>query len=244
MAIRGLNNFFGRATGHIPVAKVEQVISRAEHAKTAGWKYAQALCGQLGLNQDFAIHMGPIKDPRRIIEKANARYDGDVEKVGDVCRLQILIRSTEDVERVEAFLFPGRKDPFHQSWAKKGVELLEVKNNFSHPTTTGWIGFNCKFEADLGKGRKQTFEVQIIPDVMLDVYETSHTYLENKRSIQDTAAAQKRQLSPDEKAQIDNYSRMATDLHRSVASEFGFDKFRKQTPAQIRSGLKHVPAPT
>lgn len=235
MAIKGLNHPFGKASGDTSLPKLEQVISRAEQAKTKGWKYAQAFCGQLGLNQDFAIRMGPIKDPGRIIEKANARYNGDVEKVGDVCRLQILISDISHVERAEAILFPGRNDRFHQGWVAKGVSLLEVKNNFSHPTTTGWIGFNCKFEADLGKGRKQTFEVQIIPDVMLDVYQTSHTYLENKRAIQDAAAAQKRQLSLDEKAQIDNYSRMATELHRSVASEFGFDRFRKETPPQIRT---------
>jgi hypothetical protein len=232
--LASLLSSFGRASKP-DFAKIEQVISRAEQTKSAGWKYAMALCDKLGFHPDSSIHMGPIKDPQRIAEKAAARYQGDVEKVGDVCRLYITLNTLDDVARVQAVLFPGRNDPFHKSWDKKGISLVEVKDNFTHPTTTGWIGFNCKLQADLGKGRKQMFEVQIIPEQMTDVYETTHTYLENKRKIQDTAAAQHRLLSPDEEKQLANYSEMAKGRHEAVAKEFGFFSLRKEyAPPVIR----------
>lgn len=236
--IRKLAEVYGRA--------VAEAIGRGEQVRSKAHKYAQAVCDELSLDSKMAVTIGPIKAPDRIIEKAEARYKGDISKVGDVARLQILVDSPEQAKDAIRLFFPGRSSPFHKTMEDKGIKLVKAEDNFTHPKETGWIGLNIKLEADLGKGRKQQFEVQIIPSQLVDVYDTTHGYLQNIRSLKDGAKRQNRILSLNENRQIDQYKAMSLALHKEPLQEFGYAALAEKPPHSPIAALFRLslPSPT
>lgn len=197
----------------------DTVLRNAEMARSPHQKFTDALCKQSDLSPENCAIMGPPKERKRLIEKAVARYDGDVFQVSDATRSRILIDSPKEVKIIkDAVLSPD----FMKQFSERGINILSIENFFETPTETKWRALVIKTEIDIGKGRTQKAETVIMPRGWVDEYETTHTYLANIRSLKDRAKAQDRDLSRDEKIVVDKYTEMAKNIHIKLAAQDGY----------------------
>lgn len=204
-----------------------QAVKNGEQARSALQKANDAIVSKMNMDAASSVVMGPIKKEERIIQKAIARYDGDVTQVSDVVRSRVRIDSPAQVKHIKDLL--GSQE-FRKSLREKGVEILSVEDSFAAPKDTGWRGIVLKTEIDLGKGRSQKAETIFIPRGWFEDYETTHTYLENIRALKDMAKAQGRDLTSKEAKQVENYKAMARETHAELAARDGYDALVTRKP--------------
>lgn len=198
----------------------ERAIKNAEQSRSPLQKFSYALCNEAGLCPEDSVKIGPTKDLKRILQKAVARYDGDVSKVSDVCRDMIAVDRIEEVKALKDVI---NSPTFRAAQNDKGVTIISVEDFFSRPTeTTGWRGIVLKLEVDLNKGRTQKAELQIVPRDMIPVYEATHLYLEGVRDKKDFRRAQGTALSQHELEQIEEDRVKAKQMHFEGAMRTGF----------------------
>lgn len=228
--VRAIFAVSGNQLGHariecpVPLRTIERnadrAIKNAELARSSLQKFNDALAHNMRMDAGSSVIIGPIKGKDRIVQKAIARYDGDVGQVSDVCRSRIRLDGPHHVKLAKDIL---SSQEFRASLAEKGVRILFVEDRFERPTKTHWMGLVIKAEVDLGKGRVQKTETVMIPKGWYEGYERSHVYLENIRALEDLASAQNRGLTEEEAKQAKNYVTMATEIHRELAVRDGYD---------------------
>lgn len=200
--------------------KADQATKNAGLARSPLQKFSYALCNESDVAPDSSVIMGETKSVSRIIEKAVARYNGDVSKVDDVCRDMILIDDQEQLRDLRSII---SNTSFRDTWEDKGVRVEKIDDMFTHPhADTGWRGMVLKVEVDLGKGRMQSAEIQIIPRAMHDIYQKTHVYLEQIRELKDNAKALNVNLSEHEKTVIAEHQAEARRMHYEGARDTGF----------------------
>ncbi len=212
------------------VREAQKAIKYAGQARSSLQKFNDALATKLDMEPATSVVIGPIKQEHRILQKAIARYDGDVSQVSDVSRSRIRLEAPSQVKEAKDVLASA---DFRHSLLEKGITILAVEDSFEKPKKTGWRGLVIKIEIDLGKGRSQKAETVMIPKGWFPDYERTHTYFENSRAIKDMARAQGRELSDAEKAQIFNYEEMSREIHDRLAHTDGYAQLetRARTPA-------------
>lgn len=200
----------------------EIVVKNSEQARSTLHKFADLWCknSKAKLDPDNAVVMGPTKTKDRIIEKAVARYDGDVFQVSDGCRNRILIDDPAQVKMMKAAVHSPQ---FISNCASKGIKITSVEDLFEKPTATGYRALVVKTEIDLGKGRSQLAETVVMPRGWVEDYETTHAYLEQIRLLKDLAKAQNRENSTHEKSIISEHTREALEIHTYNAIMDGYD---------------------
>lgn len=230
IAVQRLSNSFNKKTLHsllqalgvdvhiesigTLINRLERCRKRSEQARSQAEKYAYAACNKLGIDPVSAIHRAPPKELVRVLQKAYARYDGCIEDVADVCRLQVRLPTNEDVLAARSMYTAGRAGDFTTLWDDKGVELVSSEDMISHPKSrTLYMAIDNKYIVHMNNGQKQRLEIQFIPEKMAPYYERTHVYLENIRNIVDNVAMQGRVMSPDEILQVRNYEKMTRDIH-------------------------------
>lgn len=62
---------------------------KAEETMPSLVEICKALAGSLGIEE---VGVGPVKDPRAALKKAEAKYDGDLLKVTDYCRSLLVVK--------------------------------------------------------------------------------------------------------------------------------------------------------
>lgn len=200
--------------------KADQATKNAGLARSALQKFSYALCNETTVTPEDSVIMGQTKSPARIIEKAVARYNGDVSKVPDVARDMILVDS---MDQVHALLNTINRNYFRSTWGDKGVGITSIEDKFAKPhPVTGWRGLVVQLEIDLGKGRTQTAELQVIPRGMHDIYQRTHVYLEQIRELKDNAKALHINLSDHEKNVVSTHQTEARRMHFEGARDTGF----------------------
>ena len=216
--------------------KADQAIKNAGLARSPLQKFSYAICNESDITPEDSVVMGDVKSLDRIIEKAVARYDGDVSKVDDVCRDMILIDDQYQLRELRAII---SSSSFRDTWEDKGVRVEKIDDMFSHPhEDTGWRGLVLKLEVDLGKGRTQSAEVQVIPRAMQDIYQSTHIDLEYIRKKKDNAKALGTRLSEEDQASIQERQANARRKHYEAARDTGFlspDELRQYTPEPYRA---------
>lgn len=217
----------------------ERAIKNGELSRSPLQKFSYALCNEAGLCPEDSVIMGPIKDLKRILQKAVARYDGDVSQVSDVVRDMVALDHIEEVKAIKDIASNAK---FREAQESKGVKILAVEDYFEHPTeTTGWRGLVIKLEVDLGKGRTQKAELQAVPRDMIPDYEATHAYLERARDIIDLRRAQGLDVTAHERLSINEDRNTAKKMHLSGAMRTGF--IRLETPKQYHeNGLRYLVA--
>jgi hypothetical protein len=200
--------------------KADQATKNAGLARSPLQKFSYALCNESSITPEDSVVMGDTKSLERIIEKAIARYNGDVSKVPDVARDMVLVDS---MDQVHAILNTTSRNYFRNTWMDKGVTINSIEDKFSKPhPVTGWRGIVVQLEIDLGKGRTQTAELQVIPRAMRDLYNQTHMYLEHIRQMQDRAQAFNINLSDHDKSTIEGHKIEARRIHYEGARDTGF----------------------
>lgn len=197
----------------------ETVLRNSQQARSTHLKFSDALCKETALKAENTVIMGPPKEKSRLIEKAVARYEGDIFQVSDATRSRILIDSPKEIKLLKDVL---NSPDFKKQCVERNVTILSVEDLFEKPTETGWRAVVVKTEIDIGKGRTQKAETVIMPRGWIDEYDTTHTYLTNIRSLKDRAKAQNRDLSHDEKQVVVKYTDMAQKIHTEIAMRDGY----------------------
>ncbi|PZO82917.1 MAG: hypothetical protein DI626_09550 [Micavibrio aeruginosavorus] len=188
-------------------------------ARSPHQKFTDAICKEADLVPDNCAVLGPAKEKKRLIEKAVARYDGDVFQVSDATRSRILIDNPKSLKTIKDTIMSV---DFRRQYLERGINVLSVEDFFEKPTQTKWRGLVIKTEIDIGKGRTQKAETVVIPRGWVDDYETTHTYLENIRALKDRAQAQNRKLSRDETQVVEKYTEMSKGIHDKLAADDGY----------------------
>jgi hypothetical protein len=207
--------------------KADQATKNAGLARSPLQKFSYALCNESSITPEDSVVMGNTKSVERIIEKAIARYDGDVSKVPDVARDMVLVDS---MDQVHAILNTTSRNYFRNTWMDKGVTINSIEDKFTKPhPVTGWRGIVVQLEIDLGKGRSQTAELQVIPRGMQDLYDKTHMYLEQIRQLKDNALARHINLSDYDQNLVLKHQEEARRIHYEGARDTGF-----LSPEEIR----------
>ncbi len=243
MRLKGIAELFGVSASKLQAVDcpksfeaidrdAQQAIKKAEQARSSLQKFNDMLSSKIGMNPVSSVIIGPVKAKERIIQKAIARYDGNVSEVSDVSRSRIRIDNPSQVKSTKDAL---SSLDFRKDLERKGIRILQIEDCFENPKETGWRGIVIKTEIDLGKGRTQKAETIITPTGWFPSYETTHTYLENIRKLKDLAKAQYRELSHSETMQIEQYKGMAKEIHDGLAKRDGYDilesKHKHQQPS-------------
>lgn len=105
------------------LSEEEKLEKLYETAKTANNDMLN-LCEKLSNFSDHVL-VGPLKEKRRVIEKRERDYNGDVLRVIDIVRCSVLLKSLKFAKEILASFKPGGK------WAAKWM-LVRCKDGFQH----------------------------------------------------------------------------------------------------------------
>jgi hypothetical protein len=204
-------------------------MKRAQHGRSSLQKLARAFCNEVGISPERIVP-GPIKSPERILLKAYARYEGQIEKVADICRLRIEIASTEDLYKIRSFMRSQGRQEFFRGWAKeeRGITLEKFEDLFEKPTDMGFRCFDYKLMIDLGQNRHQRAEILVIHAGMSQTYEETHKLLEEVRLIKDLSKAVMRVRTPEEEEKIRTFTNIGRELHFDIANRLGITRLQSQ----------------
>ena len=218
----------------------DMAVRNSEQARSTLHKFADLWCknSKAKLDPDNAVVMGPTKSKDRFIEKAVARYNGDVFQVSDGCRNRILIDDPSQVKMMKAVI---NSPQFVENCESKGIKITSVEDLFEKPTATGYRALVVKTEIDLGKGRSQLAETVIMPRGWTEEYETTHVYLEQIRTLKDLAKAQNRENTPHESSIISKHTQEAKEIHSYLAMIDGYDELELNKPGKTRMPKPSVP---
>ena len=211
--------------------KIEALLRHAQLARSDLERYANALCEELGYNGHTHVKMGEIKALDRIFEKASKPgNEGRVENLNDICRARLLIESPEDIETLRSMMIPGRNNhDFNKTWDGRGVKLVEFEDYFAAPSSTGFRAINMTLEIDLGKGRSHYVELQVAHWFMQDTLDRTHELKKKIREIEETAAAEDRELYEDEREVVRSYKDQARELHEQDADRLDLRRLETAT---------------
>lgn len=204
-------------------------IGHGEQARTATERYASALCAALGL-PETALVRGPMKRPERILEKANGRFNGAIEKVGDITRCRILFNDPAQIVALRRLLQSNAR--FKETWEDHGITLKEIDDSFLNPKDHGHIGFDLKAAVDLGKGRKAISEIQFMHEHMQITDFVTHVAYEEMRTIRDRAQTENRSLTFNEETSVKGYARVIKTLYEADSWNYGLVKLRQNPPPE------------
>ncbi len=219
---RSIKRVFGSSThdsGRIIVANktlgdlehdADIVLRNARMGRATLQKFSLALAKEVGRDPDTDFIQGPDKDRDRLIQKAVARYNGDVRQVSDPVRDMVTLATPQEVAYAKATL--GGKG-FRADQEEKGVKILAVEDFMEKGKASGWRGLVVKLEVDVGKGRKTRAELQMIPKDMLSAYAKTHPIQEESRHWEDMARAEGRALTRHESSTVEKHRFEARRIH-------------------------------
>jgi hypothetical protein len=213
----------------------EVVVKNSKLAQTTLHKFGDLWCkaSKAKLDPANSVVMGPPKTRDRIVEKAVARYEGDVFQVSDGCRNRILIDDPSQVKQLKDVI---TRPSFLENCLAKGITVTSVEDFFEYPTVTRYRALVVKTEINLGKGRTQKAETVVMPRGWVEEYEKTHKYLEDSRSLLDLAKAQQREPTAHEVSVIDKHNREAIEIHEYLAETDGYaalELFRPEKKAKL-----------
>lgn len=171
---------------------------------------------------DLHVVNGPIKDLDRIFEKANGRYDGNLNEVNDIGRLRILFNDpTQFLAVRDLFNSDQKLDRFNNALRTNGIEIVEFEDNYLEPKAHGYIGSNLIIAIDLGKGRLENFEIQFMHENMQLTDKITHATYEEQRSIIEQADEENRNMSNEEEQIVIGYQVAGANLYKADARHYG-----------------------
>lgn len=197
------------------------LIRHAELARAHIQRYARDLAEEIGLPVETSVKMGPIKTLSRIWEKAIGKYQGQVEKICDICRERLLISSPDDVLALRRMFDPRRENEFSERWKGRGIHPVEFEDYFAKPSSTGFRGINIKLAVDMGKGRYHVCELQVVHKDMLKTLDITHVLFEEIRTLEGAAAAKDRDLSAFDQDKVREMKEETIRLHEEDAVALG-----------------------
>ncbi len=200
-------------------AQVKAIIRRGEQARSSLYKYAAGICEAVGLDPKMSLELGPVKDLKRIFQKAADKFDGDCLKVSDICRIRIKFDKPEQVEGIRKIFVAGKNShPFHKK-RKGDCEVLSFTDHFAQPKKHGFAAIDIKIAIPV-KGCPVPCEVQIQHKDMGPTERASRKIYQKMRKLTDKEKAGF-QLTSDEKTALEHYKRANIELWEGSVIEFG-----------------------
>ncbi len=214
---------FKGLVSHQPSADLDVLICHAEMARSGLQKFSRSLAQTLKLDA-HNLSLGDIKETERIIAKARERYNGNIDRICDICRERIFFERPEDVIEFRRLFLQGNKSPFFKDSLGKGCRILEIEDYFASPRKSGFIGINIQLEIDLGKGRKHVAELQLMHKDMVDADKTSRKWFEEIRALEEKKALG--QITSDEENNLAKLNEANTALYAAESARLGLGVLR------------------
>ncbi len=199
---------------------------KGQEAQSKVRKYADALAKELGLNHHTSVIAGPIKDLQAIYGKA-ARH-GHINKVCDVCRFRILFNNPKQIIRLREILMPGHNSAaLNKTWKDRGVESIQVEDNFLRPKEHGYIGLHMSLKVKLRNGDHHTCEIQFMHERMQGTDKETHGKYEEIRRIKENPEGSNGTLSENQQRAIQLYIESNMTTYEADSLSLGLDKLRE-----------------
>ncbi|MGQ0526574.1 MAG: hypothetical protein ACT4OY_00855 [Alphaproteobacteria bacterium] len=177
-----------------------------KQAQKHGESYARSLAKELGVDPDTCVQRGPVKELKRIIEKAHGRENGIIKNVKDVVRFRILFNNPKQIEDLRKILRPGKvSSAFNQTWENRDVCIMDVDDYYAEPKKHGYIGLHLAVDTCIGKGRKSPVEIQLMHENMQLTDKVTREMYNEIRRIEETAQIENRELTENEKNTLIGY---------------------------------------
>ena len=125
---------------------IKDLVATAEAVKPKLIQVVKALAGDLGLKE---VGVGPVKEARAALRKAEQKYNGDILKVTDFCRAMIVV---QDIPALLALLELARES--FGRWIRR-VKMSTLKADY-HPKAGGYR--DCIINVEL---RSHICEIQV-----------------------------------------------------------------------------------
>jgi hypothetical protein len=159
--------------------KLDQEFKKAEHSRSPASRYMSAIAKEMGIDVDNtrdSIVIPPIKNRKR----AEAKLKAEGRTMHDLGRGRIVFDTPEQLEAFYKLMKRKNKSGVIRGFEKHPVNVMpDTYNDFlAKQRSSGFSGFiNFDIEIDLGKGRKGTFEIQLMHRDYIHVCDKQSHYL-------------------------------------------------------------------